>query len=372
MIETIPATSSLSSLSERLREHIRRNGPLSFHDWMKTALYDPSEGYYCRRDRTPWGREGDYRTSPERSSLFAATFARYFAGLHDQLDRPSRWTIAEVGAGDGHFAHEVLQTLKTSFPAVFAATRYVVDEISPHSQSVVAERLKPFTDRVEFSTLDKIEIKPGIIFSNELLDAFPVHRITMVDGKEHEFFVDVGPEGNFEWSIGLPRPGVVEQLKEAGIELREGQVAEINLEIATWLKTVSTTMRAGYVVTVDYGATADDLYSFVARLSGTLRGFQKHTIVENILAQPGEQDLTTTVDWTLVERTGNKLELPVVDFERLDKFLMRAGLLTQLESELQKCAGEAEKVRLSTAARDMVLPDGMASHFQVMVQQKSS
>lgn len=368
MIETIPCT---SSLSERLREHIKRNGPLSFHDWMKAALYDASDGYYCRRDRTRWGREGDYRTSPERSSLFAATFARYFARLHDQLNQPARWTIAEVGAGNGQFAREVLQTLKTHFPAVFAATQYVIDEISPHSQTTLAERLKPFIDRVEFSTLDKIAIDAGIIFSNELLDAFPVHRITMVDGKRREFFVDVGPEGNFEWSIGLPTPGVVEHLEEAGIELKEGQVAEINIEIATWLKTVSTTLRAGYAVTVDYGAAADDLYSLVARPSGTLRGFRKHTIVENVLARPGEQDLTTTVDWTFVERTGNKLQLPVVDFDRLDKFLMRAGLLTQLDSELQKCAGEAEKVKLSTAARDMVLPDGMASHFQVMVQQKS-
>lgn len=369
MIETISCT---SSLSDRLRHDIEHNGPISFHDWMKAALYDSSEGYYCRRDRTRWGRGGDYRTSPERSSLFAATFARYFAKLYDKLNQPSRWTIAEVGAGDGHFAHEVLQTLKTFFPTVFSATRYVVDEISSHSQSAVAERLEAFTGRVEFSTLEKVAVDPGLIFSNELLDAFPVHCVTMVDGKRREFFVDLGPEGTFEWSLGSPTPGVVEHFEEAGIQLREGQIAEINLQIASWLKTVSTTLRTGYVVTVDYGAKADDLYSFVARSSGSLRGFQNHTIVDNVLACPGEQDLTTTVDWTLVERIGNKLRLRVVDFDRLDKFLIRAGLLTQLDNELQKCAGEAERLRLRTAAREMVLPDGMASHFQVMVQQRNS
>ena len=79
MIEIIPKQSSLAT---RLRERIAREGPMTFHDWMEAALYDAEDGYYCG-DRIRWGREGDYRTSPERSDLFAATFARYFAKLHE-------------------------------------------------------------------------------------------------------------------------------------------------------------------------------------------------------------------------------------------------------------------------------------------------
>src|SRR5688572_16597434 len=101
MIETI---SNTSTLSERLRERIRQEGPITFRGWMNAALYDDSEGYYCRLNANPWGREGDYRTSPERSALFASTFARYFAGLHENLGRPAEWTLIEVGAGDGSFA----------------------------------------------------------------------------------------------------------------------------------------------------------------------------------------------------------------------------------------------------------------------------
>ena len=85
-------------LTERLRESIRREGSITFHDWMKAALYDPDGGYYQRSDRKRWGREGDYRTSPERSELFAATFARYFVALAEEL------TIVECGGGDGSFA----------------------------------------------------------------------------------------------------------------------------------------------------------------------------------------------------------------------------------------------------------------------------
>src|SRR5688572_17394359 len=106
MFETI---SSTSTLADRLRERIQREGPMTFCDWMKAALYDEREGYYCRANSNRWGREGDYRTSPERSSLFAATFARYFARLYDEIGGPSEWAIVEAGAGDGSFAYGVLK-----------------------------------------------------------------------------------------------------------------------------------------------------------------------------------------------------------------------------------------------------------------------
>jgi SAM-dependent MidA family methyltransferase len=90
---------------------------------MEAALYDPESGYYTRTDLKRWGREGDYRTSSERSELFAATFARYFAKLYDELGQPSEWTIVEVGAGDGTFAQRVQRALAESYSRVFEATR---------------------------------------------------------------------------------------------------------------------------------------------------------------------------------------------------------------------------------------------------------
>ena len=103
---------------------------ITFHDWMRAALYDPDSGYYQRADRERWGRAGDYRTSPERSVLFAATFARYFARLYEDLGRPGAWTIVECGAGGGNFAAGVLEMLAREFPSIFDATRYVVLDVS--------------------------------------------------------------------------------------------------------------------------------------------------------------------------------------------------------------------------------------------------
>src|SRR6266699_1779676 len=106
----------MSTVAEYLVARIKREGPITFCDWMEVALYHPTGGYYCRSDRKRWGREGDYRTSPERSELFAATFARYFASLYDELHRPAEWTIVEMGAGDGSFARGLLQSLQDFFP----------------------------------------------------------------------------------------------------------------------------------------------------------------------------------------------------------------------------------------------------------------
>jgi SAM-dependent MidA family methyltransferase len=372
MIETV---SSTSGLADRLRERIRRAGPITFCDWMTAALYDAADGYYCRAGQNRWGREGDYRTSPERSSLFAATFARYFARLYDDLGQPSQWTIIEVGAGEGYFAGGILQTLQQSFPQVFSATSYVIDEVSSHSRSLAQERLQPFSDRVEFKKLEDVEINPGVVFSNELLDAFPVHRVMVRDGQLQEFYVNVDENETFEWTLAAPRPDCLQRLldyfEEFGIQLGEGQVVEVSFEIEEWLRQVAARMRGGYVVTVDYGADAEDLYSPVAGTDGTLRGFHRHRFVDDLLARPGEQDLTTTVNWSFVKSVGARLGFEVVEFERQDRFLLAAGLLEQLAVESRQCKGEAERLRLSTAAREMILPDGMASHFQVLVQKKT-
>jgi SAM-dependent MidA family methyltransferase len=343
---------------------------------MKAALYDPEDGYYCRIDQNRWGREGDYRTSPERSSLFAATFARFFAGLYEDLGRPAKWTILEAGAGDGRFASGVLQTLQQCFPDVFSATYYVIEEVSSLSRSLAGERLKPYANQVEVEKLAEAKMDCGVVFSNELFDAFPVHRVTVHDGQLQEFYVNVGGNENFEWLLGAPRPAssprFLGYFEDCGIELGEGQVAEVSLEMDEWFSRVAGKMRAGYVVTVDYGATAGDLHSPARAPAGTLRGFRRHQFVDDLLASPGDQDLTTTVNWSFVKSIGARLGFEAIEFGRQDMFLLAHGLPEQLALELQQCEGEAERLRISTAAREMILPDGMASHFQVLVQKKTS
>jgi SAM-dependent MidA family methyltransferase len=360
-------------LAVSLRERLRREGAISFRDWMRIALYDESGGYYARRDLQRWGRAGDYRTAPERSPLFAATFARYFASLYEELGAPQSWTIFEAGAGAGHFARDVLETLRRDHPHIFSATRYVIDEASEDGRERADQLLTEFADRARFRRLAEIHepVNEGIVFANELLDAFPVHRVVVRDGKLLELYVGLDEAEKFIWVKREPStPQLAAYLARSGVKLSEGQVAEINLEIEGWMKSASSVFNRGHLILVDYGAEASELYGSLHRREGTLRAFHQHRFVDDVLARPGEQDLTTTIDWTNVRRVGEKLGLQTVSFERQDAFLLRAGLLGQLERMAAETQNEADALILRSSVRELILPGGMSESFQVLVQKR--
>jgi SAM-dependent MidA family methyltransferase len=361
-----------SQLAEELSARIRRLGKITFREWMEAALYHPTFGYYNRTDLKRWGRKGDYRTSPERSELFAATFARHFVRLYEQLNRPREFTIVDVGGGDGDFAAGVLETIEKLSPAVFDATRYVCLELSPDARSRTAERLQRFNRRVEFAKLTELSpIEAGIVFSNELLDAFPVHRVTSVDGKLNELFVTADDDGNFAWlAAELSTLTLQEFCRNEIPPLVDGQIIEVNLRIEDWLETIVEKLVNGYLITVDYGSEAEELYDAAARLKGTLRAFRRHEFVDEVLTLPGEYDITTSVDWTFVKKVGDRLGLEVERFQPLDRFLIETGALEELEDRLSAAGSESEKSKLTTTAREMILPSGMAAHFQVLVQKR--
>ncbi|MFL6227965.1 MAG: class I SAM-dependent methyltransferase [Pyrinomonadaceae bacterium] len=361
------------SLAERLRERIAREGAITFHDWMAAALYDERCGYYCRADAAPWGRAGDYRTSPERSPLFAATCARYFATLHEELGSPARWTIFEAGAGAGDYARGVLETLARDHARVFHATHYVIDEVGEAARASIQAKLLPFAGRVEFHRLRDLDKPPGVgvVFSNELVDAFPVHRVLWNGGRLRELCVGLNASGGFAWVEREPStPRLAAHFARLGVNLSEGQRAEVNLAADEWAAQSAALITRGFVITVDYGAMAETLYDAKIRPDGTLRAFRAHSLSDDLLASPGEQDLTATVNWTQLARAGVDAGLETVLLERQDKFLLRAGVLEALEGMTVRADGEAERARLSVAAREMILPGGMSESFQVLVQKK--
>lgn len=361
------------SLVERLRERIRREGALSFRDWMEAALYDERGGYYRRSDLARWGRAGDYRTAPESAPLFAATFARYFADLYARLGAPRRWTICEAGAGAGHFARGVLETLESDFPEAFAAVRYLVDESSPASRALVGERLARFSDRVEFVSQEEVAPRSltGVVFSNELLDAMPVHRVCLRGGRLRELRVGLDGAGDFIWVEHAPStPRLAEHFARARVVLAEGQCAEVNLAAEEWIARGAAALSRGFLVTIDYGAEAAQLYDPTTRPSGTLRAFRAHHLSDDPLARPGEQDLTSTIDWTQVRYAGETAGLRTVCFEPLDRFLLRAGALELLERMAARSPDEAGRMKLRLAARELILPGGLGESFSVLVQQR--
>jgi len=372
-VDRTEAGSAADSLAARLRERIRRAGPLTFRDWMGAALYDERGGYYRRRGAERWGRAGDYRTAPERGRLFAATFARHFARLYEGLGGPPVFHLLEAGGGAGHFARGVLETLRRDEPQLFGALRYVFDESSADSRARAAALLSEFAGRVEFKGIEDFERPLGdaIVFSNELLDALPVHRVRLRGGRLREEYVGTDDSGAFIFLEGEPStPLLAEHFRRTGVALAEGQAAEVNLEAGEWVARAARLVGRGYVVTVDYGDEAAGLFKDPRRFEGTLCAFRGHEFVADVLADPGLQDLTTTVNWTDFAAAGEAAGLKTVALERLDAFLLRAGALEQLERESAHASGDAEVAALRLDARELILPGGMASHFQVLTQKK--
>jgi len=362
-------TALASTLTEWLVDRIRQQGKITFWEWMNWALYHPTFGYYTRTDITRWGREGDYRTSPERTDLFAATFARVFVSLFERMGSPSSFRIVEFGAGNGRFATGVLKTLKTDYSSVFDVTHYTIVEINSTNHAV--ETLAQFADKVEYIPLSELRSNQScIVFSNELLDAFAVHRVRKVDGQLKEFYVDLGDREQFVWVLDHLSEEIGFFCEQHLPQLAEGQTVEITPGIEDFFALFESQSITGYFVTVDYGAEGEELYNQPRRFDGTLRAYKAHQFVDDILSEPGAYDITSTIDWGVAKAAGKQNGFVVEEFEQLDKFLMRAGILNELEKRLLTAASDAERASLTTAAREMVLPGGMASSFQVLVQKR--
>lgn len=360
------------SLEARLRERIQRDGPISFYEWMKSALYDEREGYYCRRDIVRRGRLGDYRTAPERTPLFAATFAQYFAKLFTELGSPRTWVIIEVGAGFGEFAADILRSLQSQHPTIFAATRYLVDEFSEDGRGRAAANLAGFENSYEFCRIDELGITfpSGIVFSNELIDAFPVHRVIGRNDQLRELCVGVDAEDRFVWREGQLDPWVAEYCERIHLQLAEGQIAETSPDAEVYIARAARLIDCGFVITVDYGDERGAILTDPYRQHGTLRAAYHHQIGSDVLLQPGRRDLTTTIDWTQLRDAGERVGLRAIRHEQLDQFLLSEGIIEELE-RLSSRLNPAEAAALRAGAREMILPNGMGASFQVLVQEKS-
>lgn len=358
-----------SELLQLLAHRIKRDGKITFHDWMDASLYHSQLGYYNRSDLKRWGKDGDYRTSPERSELFAATFARYFANLYERLGNPDQFQIVEFGAGNGEFAAGLLSSLSEEFSTIYRKTKYAIVDRSLDSLQRCVRATELHRAYINFLTPGEVsDFSPAIVFSNELLDAFPVHRVKKIGGEVKELYVDM-VDGEFAWAIDSPSSEALVKYCEENVPgMVEGQTVDINLGIVDWLSSLQ--LLEGFVVTVDYGDEQPRIYDPEVRFNGSLRAFRRHQFVDDFLKAPGDCDITTTVDWTYVINEGKRVGLEVEKFDRLDRFLLNNGLLSELEGRLSTLTNDAARSQLTTSAREMILPAGMASSFQILVQRR--
>ena len=374
-------------LERKLIACIQREGPLTFRSFMRAALYDPEDGYY-NTERLKIGPSGDYYTSSNVHSAFGAVLAAFSAGLFDQPGANSDLlAIAEVGGGTGQLAFDILQAMREEHRAIFDRLSYVMVETSPAMRSRQQEKLANFGDRVRWQALDELARSPvaGVVFSNELIDALPVHSVQKRDGRLQELYVtaqsrperDRSEESStpsnevrlaFMWAdLSTPRLG--EYLARSCVRLEEGQIAEIGLDAIEWLAQVSRALEKGFVVTIDYGDEAAHLYG-PDRRDGTLRSFYKHALSDSILQRVGEQDITASVNFTALIEYGHDYGLETVSYERQASFLIRNGLIDRIGAIENSRGGAIDDLNERLAVKNLFVPGGVSDNFRVLIQRK--
>jgi len=311
----------MSALSEILLAEIARSGPIPFRSFMERALYDPAHGYYAS-GRAAIGRHGDYLTSVSVGPLFGRLLATQFEEMWELLNRPTRFEVVEQGANTGDFAHDVLSAAQAR-PGFFAALHYRIIEPFAVNAARQRDRLAQFADQVNWhASLEDLPTFCGVHFSNELVDALPVHRVAFRNSGWKEQYV-AADSGKLCWTEGpLSTPDLLPFLTH--LPEVEGYATEINREAPAWLEAVARRLERGYLLVADYGYARGDYY-LPERTDGTLACYREHRRCEESLASPGEQDLTAHVEFTTLAERAEQAGLTLAGFTDQHHFLAALG-----------------------------------------------
>lgn len=385
------------AIAQRIQASPNRRIP--FADFMDMALYHPKHGYYASH-RPRIGATGDFITSPHLGADFGELLAEQFAEMWHLLGRPHPFYLVEMGAGQGLIVRDALHYLHRYYFDCFEALEYLIIE---KSAALIQEQkrhiglLADVQARLRWCGWDEIPEHSitGCFFSNELVDAFPVHQLIVDDGEWKEIYVTVAPSEHTdtadslspEHSLPLPQfTEVIEQVSTpqlqhyfswGGVDIDpsrypDGYRTEVNLTALDWVKTVSDRLRRGYLLTIDYGYIASRYYS-PSRAQGTLQCYYQHAHHSDPYQHIGQQDITAHVDFSALEHRGNEVGLKTLGRIEQGLFLMALGLGDRLAAlshpEATQSLSANELLRRREALHTLMNPIGLGN-FQVLLQGK--
>ncbi|MBF2029332.1 MAG: class I SAM-dependent methyltransferase [Oscillatoriales cyanobacterium C42_A2020_001] len=353
---------------------------------MEWVLYHPQHGYYASGP-SKIGATGDFFTSPHLGADFGELLAKQFVQMWYLLHQPDRFTLVEMGAGQGLLAGDILRYLQHQYSDLFACLDYIIIERAQALIDEQQQRLQPFAEAglsLSWRTLEGLppESVTGCFFSNELVDALPVHQVIWQDGKLQEIYVALAegdrPSLNFVEVIDeLSTPDLASYFDLVGIDLTaprypDGYRTEVNLAALDWIANVAKRLRQGYVLTIDYGYPSDRYYHPV-RSQGTLQCYYRHSYHSNPYLHIGQQDITAHIDFTALTKYGEQWGLNPVGFTKQGLFLMALGLGDRLATLSQSTATDANTIQTVLRRRDalqtLIDPTGLGN-FGVLIQSK--
>jgi SAM-dependent MidA family methyltransferase len=362
---------------ERLRKlilsQIEARGAIPVSQFMEWCLYHPEDGYY-QSERMGIGRDGDFYTGPCVHPLFGGLIAKQLSQMSERLGG-AFFDVAEQGGGKGFLCEDILQWAKQKVPAFYERLRYHLIETSPHLLKEQKERLVEHqkAGRVFWIDPEAFEqgkaLIEGCFLSNELVDAFPVHQVIFDRGILKEVYV-TQDHGRLKEQWGeLSDPRIASYFQSMDVSLQEGQRAEVNLKALDWVEKVARCLKKGFVLTIDYGYLAKELYG-PQRREGTLLCYYQHRTSENPYERLGEQDMTSHVNFSGLIQKGQEVGLHFTGLVPQYQFLLALGLLQEMES-LGRGMSEMDALRMRLSLKHLIEPEmGMGEVFKVLIQHK--
>jgi len=365
------------SLRDRVAGRIACAGPVSFADFMEMALYEPSLGYYVS-GKEKWGKGGDYITTLDLSPVFARIMARQLLEMWQVLGSPGRFHIVEAGAGRGWLTKEILRAIRGLDTAMADALHVHLVEKNPGFRSEWEgwkEEGLCFSELNWHADISDIQGPvAGCIYSNELFDAMPFHRLVMRGGKLREIYtgLNAGGDGFKDIEGELSTPALSGYFEGLGLELGDGQRAEVNLNLSGWIEAASDLLSEGFVITVDYGMPAWRLYE--KGRSGTLMCHYRHTLNDDPYRNLGRQDITAHLDFTSLMNAGAGVGFDALGYTTQRCFMMGLGVAEDLielsEDSSKDSSEESEAICYNQGIKELIMPGGIGDTMKVMVQYK--
>ena len=379
-----------ATASDLVRAAVAEKGRITFAEFMEIALYAPGAGYYTAaphlRDkhsestarhsgesRNPelalqTGPPHDFYTAPHLHAVFGAYIVRHIAQIWQALGEPRHFDVVEMGAGRGILAWDILRSLCETAQRCWECTRYRMIERGAGPTAEQQEALDAVAAHPVVTAQTLAGPVVGIVLSNELLDALPVHRVRVKNGELQELYVTVR-DGALCDEFGDPSCSELVHFAERLGRPPEGWQGEICLEAVAWLESVARALTKGTVLTIDYGATWGELCS-TRWVGGTLACYHRHRLNKNPYGRIGEQDITAHVNFSALMVYGETVGLTTVSMQSQAEYLV--GL--DIGEELAALANQpvtAETQRAKRAITDLIWPDGLGG-FRVLVQAKDA
>lgn len=378
------------SAAELVRAAIAEQGKITFAAFMEIALYAPGVGYYTApplksgRENGPAagdaserenpdrvlhaGPPHDYYTAPQLHAVFGDYVARHVVKIWQDLGEPPRFDVVEMGAGRGILAWDILTGLREQSPQCWERTRYqLLDRgTGPNMEqqrALAAVAAHPVA--MEHAPTAPVA---GMVLSNEFVDAQPVHRLRVKGGALQEVYVTARDGRLCEVYDDPSCPELAAFLERLG-QPPEGWQGEVCLEAMAWLEAVAQVLAQGSVLTIDYGATWEELCS-TRWVGGTLACYHRHRVGKNPYDRIGSQDITAHVNFSALMKRGEALGLRTVSLQSQTEYLLGLGIGEELTA-LSALPATAETIRAKRAITDLIWPDGLGG-FRVLVQEKGA